>query len=96
MCYVTQGEAGGARSTTESPAHGVRQGELHHNKVPLGVQEDLFLCAGGLRCSLHASLNAPVFRLQILPGVRVIIVNPETRGPLGDSHLGEVSHPREP
>uniref|UniRef100_A0A8C9WHH2 Disco-interacting protein 2 homolog Bb n=1 Tax=Scleropages formosus TaxID=113540 RepID=A0A8C9WHH2_SCLFO len=26
----------------------------------------------------------------ILPGVRVIIVNPETRGPLGDSHLGEV------
>lgn len=27
---------------------------------------------------------------QILPGVRVIIVNPETRGPLGDSHLGEV------
>ena len=28
--------------------------------------------------------------LQILPGVRVIIVNPETKGPLGDSHLGEV------
>uniref|UniRef100_A0A3B3DB04 Disco-interacting protein 2 homolog Bb n=1 Tax=Oryzias melastigma TaxID=30732 RepID=A0A3B3DB04_ORYME len=27
---------------------------------------------------------------KILPGVRVIIVNPETRGPLGDSHLGEV------
>lgn len=31
------------------------------------------------------------FYLQILPGVRVIIVNPETRGPLGDSHLGEVT-----
>lgn len=30
------------------------------------------------------------FNLKILPGVRVIIVNPETRGPLGDSHLGEV------
>lgn len=30
------------------------------------------------------------FPLKILPGVRVIIVNPETRGPLGDSHLGEV------
>ncbi|XP_048477113.1 disco-interacting protein 2 homolog B-A-like [Rhincodon typus] len=28
--------------------------------------------------------------LSILPGVRVIIVNPETRGPLGDSHLGEI------
>uniref|UniRef100_A0AAR2K9D5 DMAP1-binding domain-containing protein n=1 Tax=Pygocentrus nattereri TaxID=42514 RepID=A0AAR2K9D5_PYGNA len=26
----------------------------------------------------------------ILPGVRVIIVNPETKGPLGDSHLGEI------
>ncbi|KAI4824475.1 hypothetical protein KUCAC02_012984 [Chaenocephalus aceratus] len=26
----------------------------------------------------------------MLPGVRVIIVNPETRGPLGDSHLGEI------
>lgn len=29
---------------------------------------------------------------QILPGVRIIIANPETKGPLGDSHLGEVSH----
>lgn len=28
---------------------------------------------------------------QILPGVRIIIANPETKGPLGDSHLGEVS-----
>ncbi|XP_060678328.1 disco-interacting protein 2 homolog B-like, partial [Hemiscyllium ocellatum] len=27
---------------------------------------------------------------KMLPGVRVIIVNPETRGPLGDSHLGEI------
>nr|XP_023687709.1 disco-interacting protein 2 homolog B-A-like [Paramormyrops kingsleyae] len=26
----------------------------------------------------------------ILPGVRVVIVNPETQGPLGDSHLGEI------
>lgn len=32
-----------------------------------------------------------MFFFKILPGVRVIIVNPETRGPLGDSHLGEVS-----
>lgn len=32
-----------------------------------------------------------IFSSKILPGVRVIIVNPETRGPLGDSHLGEVS-----
>ncbi|XP_070291755.1 disco-interacting protein 2 homolog C-like [Salvelinus sp. IW2-2015] len=26
----------------------------------------------------------------ILPGVRIIIANPETKGPLGDSHLGEI------
>uniref|UniRef100_W5MIU0 Disco-interacting protein 2 homolog Bb n=1 Tax=Lepisosteus oculatus TaxID=7918 RepID=W5MIU0_LEPOC len=26
----------------------------------------------------------------ILPGVRVVIVNTETRGPVGDSHLGEI------
>ncbi|KAG8138784.1 hypothetical protein E2320_001580 [Naja naja] len=26
---------------------------------------------------------------KILPGVRIIIANPETKGPLGDSHLGE-------
>lgn len=31
---------------------------------------------------------------QILPGVRIIIANPETKGPLGDSHLGEVSSRR--
>lgn len=38
---------------------------------------------------LHNSLH--ILSTKILPGVRVIIVNPETRGPLGDSHLGEVS-----
>lgn len=27
---------------------------------------------------------------QILPGVRIIIANPETKGPMGESHLGEV------
>uniref|UniRef100_A0A669DVU8 Disco-interacting protein 2 homolog C n=1 Tax=Oreochromis niloticus TaxID=8128 RepID=A0A669DVU8_ORENI len=30
------------------------------------------------------------FIFQILPGVRIIIANPETKGPLGDSHLGEI------
>lgn len=42
----------------------------------------------GVSLKLNCALVAP---FQILPGVRVIIVNPETRGPLGDSHLGEVS-----
>lgn len=44
--------------------------------------------------ALPTSAKPPMMCLllcQILPGVRVIIVNPETRGPLGDSHLGEVS-----
>lgn len=31
------------------------------------------------------------FLLQILPGVKVIIAHTETKGPLGDSHLGEAS-----
>lgn len=39
-----------------------------------------------------AFLLPHVFFQQILPGVRIIIANPETKGPLGDSHLGEVSH----
>lgn len=32
--------------------------------------------------------------MQILPGVKVVIAHTETRGPLGDSHLGEVRWPR--
>lgn len=43
------------------------------------------------RGSLSSNLKPFLFFCKILPGVRVIIVNPETRGPLGDSHLGEVS-----
>ena len=30
------------------------------------------------------------FREQILPGVKVVIANPETKGMCADSHLGEV------
>lgn len=41
---------------------------------------------------VSAFLLPHVFFQQILPGVRIIIANPETKGPLGDSHLGEVSH----
>ncbi|KAF3843036.1 hypothetical protein F7725_001885 [Dissostichus mawsoni] len=33
---------------------------------------------------------------KILPGVKVIIANTETKGPLGDSHLGEDGLPRLP
>lgn len=31
---------------------------------------------------------------KLLPGVKVIIANPETKGQCGDSHLGEVSFHR--
>lgn len=31
---------------------------------------------------------------KLLPGVKVIIANPETKGQCGDSHLGEVSRTR--
>lgn len=30
--------------------------------------------------------------LQLLPGVKVVIANPETKGQCADSHLGEVCH----
>ena len=32
------------------------------------------------------------FLNQILPGVKVVIANPETKGMCADSHLGEVRH----
>ena len=31
--------------------------------------------------------------LQLLPGVKVAIANPDTKGQCADSHLGEVSGP---
>ena len=33
-----------------------------------------------------------LYVLQLLPGVRVAIANPETKGQCADSHLGEVTH----
>lgn len=88
-CWPCQGKAGGERSTSKSSANGVWQGEtfhvhLYHVAWVCGVFSErtidiICLCAFTF-----------CFCFQILPGVRVIIVNPETRGPLGDSHLGEV------
>lgn len=46
--------------------------------------------SGGRRVVKVVHVGYIQYMFQILPGVRVIIVNPETRGPLGDSHLGEV------
>uniref|UniRef100_A0A8C8SY14 Disco interacting protein 2 homolog B n=1 Tax=Pelusios castaneus TaxID=367368 RepID=A0A8C8SY14_9SAUR len=50
---------------------------LRHDRVRLverGAPQSLLLSESG----------------KILPGVKVIIVNPETKGPVGDSHLGEI------
>ncbi|KAB0389522.1 hypothetical protein E2I00_003648, partial [Balaenoptera physalus] len=49
---------------------------LRHDRVRLverGAPQSLLLSESG----------------KILPGVKVVIVNPETKGPVGDSHLGE-------
>lgn len=82
MCGL-QGETGGKRSSSESSPHGVRNCEhiflLSVSCVYENVNE------AGYNRSLCCVCT------QILPGVRVIIVNPETKGPLGDSHLGEVT-----
>ncbi|XP_004412271.1 PREDICTED: disco-interacting protein 2 homolog C [Odobenus rosmarus divergens] len=67
-----------SRSQPPDPAIQLQQREIHTQ--------------GWLRGSPTcpaAPLQPPsVFR--ILPGVRIIIANPETKGPLGDSHLGEI------
>ncbi|KAF6339211.1 disco interacting protein 2-like protein B [Rhinolophus ferrumequinum] len=50
---------------------------LRHDRVRLverGAPQSLLLSESG----------------KILPGVKVVIVNPETKGPVGDSHLGEI------
>ncbi|XP_060244606.1 disco-interacting protein 2 homolog B isoform X5 [Meriones unguiculatus] len=50
---------------------------LRHDRVRLverGAPQSLVLAESG----------------KILPGVKVVIVNPETKGPVGDSHLGEI------
>ena len=38
------------------------------------------------------SCSNTIFFYQILPGVKVVIANPETKGMCADSHLGEVCH----
>ncbi|RMC04788.1 hypothetical protein DUI87_17960 [Hirundo rustica rustica] len=51
--------------------------------------KDLGLHPRAVSTSLGCRVNLAIC-LQILPGVRIIIANPETKGPLGDSHLGEI------
>ncbi|MBN3293290.1 DIP2C protein, partial [Polypterus senegalus] len=51
--------------------------------------KDLGLHPRAVSTSFGCRVNLAVC-LQILPGVRIIIANPETKGPLGDSHLGEI------
>lgn len=76
-----QGQTGGEGVATQPATHGVWEGEF-------------FLPT--LKRSDHAGLTVCLwsFVVQILPGVRIIIANPETKGPMGESHLGEVRQQR--
>uniref|UniRef100_A0A8B9J0G2 Disco interacting protein 2 homolog B n=1 Tax=Amazona collaria TaxID=241587 RepID=A0A8B9J0G2_9PSIT len=58
----------------------------------LGAQKSLLQRREGGLWSGHQEFCCclPLGEQGILPGVKVVIVNPETKGPLGDSHLGEI------
>ncbi|KAK7945376.1 hypothetical protein WMY93_001104 [Mugilogobius chulae] len=51
--------------------------------------KDLGLHPRAVSTSFGCRVNLAIC-LQILPGVRIIIANPETKGPMGESHLGEI------
>ncbi|MEJ1271230.1 hypothetical protein NN561_002065 [Cricetulus griseus] len=51
--------------------------------------KDIGLSPRAVSTTFGARVNVAIC-LQILPGVKVVIVNPETKGPVGDSHLGEI------
>ncbi|XP_054398695.2 disco-interacting protein 2 homolog A isoform X3 [Pongo pygmaeus] len=51
--------------------------------------KDLGLPARAVSTTFGCRVNVAIC-LQILPGVKVIIAHTETKGPLGDSHLGEI------
>lgn len=42
------------------------------------------------RCPKQLTLSM-FYAFQLLPGVKVVIANPDTKGQCADSHLGEVS-----
>ncbi|KAJ8788992.1 hypothetical protein J1605_022398 [Eschrichtius robustus] len=51
--------------------------------------KDIGLSPRAVSTTFGSRVNVAIC-LQILPGVKVVIVNPETKGPVGDSHLGEI------
>lgn len=71
----TQGPPGGAGLSSQPAPHGVWEGE----------------CPGFFPlCCVTLMFTWILWSSKILPGVRIIIANPETKGPMGESHLGEV------
>ncbi|KAB0398980.1 hypothetical protein E2I00_013218, partial [Balaenoptera physalus] len=72
--------------------------------LPARAVSTTFGCRVNVAICLQGTFGGTGFSAQsaidrILPGVKVIIAHTETRGPLGDSHLGEVrlqspAHPR--
>ncbi|KAK3542865.1 hypothetical protein QTP70_006124 [Hemibagrus guttatus] len=53
------------------------------------IFKDLGLSPRAVSTTFGCRVNVAIC-LQILPGVKVIIAHTETKGPLGDSHLGEI------
>lgn len=76
-----QGQTRRAGIATQPATDGVREGQFYLNLTFINFFKEAVF---GL-CSICVSLFE-----QILPGVRIIIANPETKGPMGESHLGEV------
>lgn len=87
---LLQSETGGEGSTAESSSNGVWQGEAHYIFTNFASAKQIAFASQEVTSRRARMSKVVLYCQQILPGVRVIIVNPETRGPLGDSHLGEV------
>lgn len=60
------------------------------HSLPLMESGKVSLPGSFLLCCATLAFTDILWSSQILPGVRIIIANPETKGPMGESHLGEV------
>lgn len=66
----------------------VERGSPH--SLPLMESGKVSLLVFFLFCCAALVFTWILWPSKILPGVRIIIANPETKGPMGESHLGEV------
>lgn len=80
--FAVQGQVSGAGFATQFTTDGVWEGTLF---ITLLNKNSFIIIRNKPMICVLIYLNE-----QILPGVRIIIANPETKGPMGESHLGEV------